>query len=107
MFNSWLEESKKRNLQEKEDAISLVAHLLTENGITCKKCGGIAVPNCETTNKYICIDCEDRFVNTKHNMTNKLSYYKILQTYKNGVDPENVMKFYYLALERLRSNKPL
>ncbi|QDJ93881.1 hypothetical protein [Acinetobacter haemolyticus] len=56
---------------------------LLKYSISCR-CGGIAVPVAGTPNRYICVKCESRFANAKHNINSESwAYEEAVEEIKN------------------------
>lgn len=52
---------------ERQRKQATVRNYLIQDSITCR-CGGMAVPVFNTTNKYLCISCNARFANARHRL---------------------------------------
>ncbi len=51
----------------KEAKQNIVRNYLIQDSLTCR-CGGMAVPVFNTTNKYLCVSCGARFANARHRL---------------------------------------
>ena len=54
---------------------AIVRNYLLQDSITCK-CGGLAVPVYNTSNKYLCLKCCSRFANARHHITSNIQQHK-------------------------------
>jgi hypothetical protein len=49
-----------------------MAKIIEAESVSCNKCNILAVPICQTDNKYRCLSCARQFAGARHEITKKL-----------------------------------
>ena len=69
VFTLGISEKDKQEIVKTKQTV--VRQYLMQDSLTCR-CKGLAVPVYNTTNKYVCVKCNFRFANARHNITKNI-----------------------------------
>jgi len=93
---------QRRQAEKLSKEISAVMYYVEQDSITCK-CGGLAVPVFDASNKYHCVKCDSRFSNSRHHIYETLSSLTIFNFGNTGFNESKARARYQAAVNQLKA----
>lgn len=93
---------QRRQKEKLTKEISAVMYYVEQDSITCK-CGGLAVPVFDASNKYHCVKCGSRFSNSRHHIYETLHSLSIFNVGNTGFNVSKARDRYEAAVSQLKA----